>query len=175
MEDSIQEAGSVEEEEQAKARRQNRQQRLPTDNQSLARPGTNRSAASFKRPGPTDQERNPHKPFNMWAVARLRAQRPLGEWLGVTIYTFIGISANLAGVTSSNEAGTLTTLYWAWGLATMIGKFDMIESPRPAILSMLSSMTAVNKQCCEPRADLTFLSQASTSPAGVLVGSSTRW
>ena len=54
----------------------------------------------------------------------MKAQRPLGEWLGTTIYTFIGIGANLAAVTSSNEAGTLTTQYWAWGLATMIGKCD---------------------------------------------------
>jgi aquaglyceroporin related protein len=53
---------------------------------------------------------------------RLRAQRPLGEWLGVTIYTFIGIGVNLAAVTSSNEAATMETQYWAWGFATMIGK-----------------------------------------------------
>lgn len=63
----------------------------------------------------------------MWAVARVKAQRPLGEWLGVTIYSFIGISANLAGVTSSSEAGTLETQYWAWGLATMIGKCAVLS------------------------------------------------
>ncbi|KAM0721373.1 hypothetical protein Q7P37_002297 [Cladosporium fusiforme] len=116
--DSIQEADTVEEEEQAKSRHHNR----PPDNERIARQRTNRSAAgSFKPPGPTDQERNPHKPFNVWAVARVKAQRPLGESLGTTVYAFIGISANLAGTTSQNEAGTLDTQYWAWGLATMIG------------------------------------------------------
>lgn len=125
-EDSIQEARTMEEEEQAKARRRNRKHQL--ERPGMAKQRTNRSAASsFKPPGPTDQERNPHKPFNVWAVARLKAQRPLGEWLGVTIYTFIGISANLAGVTSSSEAGTLETQYWAWGFATMIGKSAMEE------------------------------------------------
>jgi hypothetical protein len=40
----------------------------------------------------------------------------------VTVYTFIGIGVNLAAVTSSNEAATMETQYWAWGFATMIGK-----------------------------------------------------
>jgi hypothetical protein len=68
------------------------------------------------------------RPFNMWAVARLKAQRPLGEWLGMTVYTFIGISANLAAVTSSSEALTMEGQYWAWGFATMIGKFILTVS-----------------------------------------------
>lgn len=101
-------------------RRRDRQQRDP----AIARHHTNKSVKSQEQqpPGLTDQERNPHKPFNLWAVARLKAQRPLGEWLGMTIYTFIGIGSNLAAVTSSNEAGTMETQYWAWGFATMIGK-----------------------------------------------------
>jgi hypothetical protein len=40
----------------------------------------------------------------------------------MTVYTFIGIGVNLAAVTSSNEAATMETQYWAWGFATMIGK-----------------------------------------------------
>lgn len=91
---------------------------------SLTRHGT---AESFEPPKPTEQERNPQKPFNVWAVARLKAQRPLGEWLGVVIYSFIGLSANLAAVTSQNEAGTLETGYWAWGFATMIGESAQME------------------------------------------------
>lgn len=90
------------------------------ENEGLTRHGT---ADSFEPPKPTEQERNPQKPFNVWAVMRLKAQRPLGELLGVVVYSFIGISANLAVVTSQNEAGTLTTGYWAWGFATMIGAF----------------------------------------------------
>ena len=109
----------MEEEEEVKHRRR--------DDQGISRRRTNKSGKSQDQrqqqpQGLTDQERNPHKPFNLWAVARLKAQRPLGEWLGMTIYTFIGISANLAAVTSSNEAGTMETQYWAWGFATMMGK-----------------------------------------------------
>ena len=77
----------------------------------------------------TDQERNPHKPFNSWAVARLEAQCLLGEWLGMTIYTFIGIGSNLAAATSSNEAGTMKTQYRAWGFATVIGKHIVRTTP----------------------------------------------
>jgi hypothetical protein len=106
-----------------KHRRRDRQQERP----GIPRHRTNKSGKSQQeqqqqQPGLTDQERNPHKPFNLWAVARLTAQRPLGEGLGMTIYTFIGISSNLAAVTSSNEAGTMEAQYWAWGFATMMGK-----------------------------------------------------
>jgi hypothetical protein len=120
FEDSIEEAGTMEEEEEVKHRRRERQQERPV----ISRNRTTKSGKSQEQqqPGLTDQERNPHKPFNLWAVARLKAQRPLGEWLGMTIYTFIGISSNLAAVTSSNEAGTMETQYWAWGFATMMGK-----------------------------------------------------
>ena len=102
------------------------------------------SVSSRKEPGPTEQEKNPHKPFNMWAAARLKAQRPLGEWLGVTIYTFIGIGVNLAAVTSSNEAATMETQYWAWGFATMIGKSIL------ATLAISSHQTAGSRQYSNP-------------------------
>lgn len=116
--DSVEDAPTLEEAERRKYLRRVRRQNHP----GFARQRTNVSVSSRKEPGPTEQEKNPEKPFNIWAVARLRAQRPLGEWLGVTIYTFIGIAANLAAVTSSNEAGTMETQYWAWGFATMIGE-----------------------------------------------------
>ncbi|GAB7327550.1 hypothetical protein MBLNU13_g11412t1 [Cladosporium sp. NU13] len=118
--EDYEEAGTVEEEEEVKHHRRDRQHEDP----GITRHRTNKSVKSQEQqqqPGLTDQERNPHKPFNLWAVARLKAQRPLGEWLGMTIYTFIGIGSNLAAVTSSNEAGTMETQYWAWGFATMIG------------------------------------------------------
>jgi hypothetical protein len=114
-EDSIEEAGTMGEEEEAKHRRRDRQ-----NDPSLVRHRTNKSSKS-------------------WAVTRLKAQRPLGEWLGMTIFTFVGISSNLAAVTSSNEAGTMETQYWAWGFATMIGKFvhAITFHTRNAIVSLL--------------------------------------
>lgn len=108
------------EEEDAKRNRRTHQQQ---NGMSLTRSRTHTSANSARQPGPTDQEKNPHKPFNTWAVIRLKAQRPLGEWLGTTIFAFLGIGANLAIVTSDGEAGSMETQYWAWGLATMVGKF----------------------------------------------------
>lgn len=105
------------------AEQRKHQRRIRRQNQSgLGRQRTNESVSSRKEPGPTEQEKDPQKPFNVWAKMRLRAQRPLGEWLGMTVYTFIGIGVNLAAVTSSNEAATMETQYWAWGFATMIGK-----------------------------------------------------
>lgn len=91
----------MEEGERAKARKRNRQQQ--EDTPGVARHRTNKSASSSEPHGLTDQKRNPQTPFNMWAVARAKAQRPLGELLGVTIYAVISISANLAGVTSSEK------------------------------------------------------------------------
>ena len=156
VEDSIEEAGTVEEEEEVKHRRRDRQH----DDPAIARHRTNKSTKSQEQQqqGLTDQERNPHKPFNLWAVARLKAQRPLGEWLGMTIYTFIGVGSNLAAVTSSNEAGTMETQYWAWGFATMIGKHCIHTAP-----------TERNTPSHRPSAH-----QVYTSPAAAAAPSSTR-
>lgn len=155
-EDSIEEAGTVEEEEDVKHRRRDRQH----DDPSIARHHTNKSSKSQEQQqqGLTDQERNPHKPFNLWAVARLKAQRPLGEWLGMTIYTFIGIGSNLAAVTSANEAGTMETQYWAWGFATMIGKHSI-------------HTTSIERNIPSHRP---FTNQVSTSPAAAAAPSSTQ-
>ncbi|SMQ55134.1 unnamed protein product [Zymoseptoria tritici ST99CH_3D1] len=60
-------------------------------------------------------------PFNHWALLRLRFQRPLAEWLGTTIYSFIGISGTLAVQTSSPSSPlTPQSQYWTWGFATML-------------------------------------------------------
>lgn len=107
------------EEEEAKRNRRTHQQE---NDMNLTRSRTHTSTNSARQPGPTDQEKNPHKPFNTWSVIRLKAQRPLGEWLGTTIFAFLGIGANLAIVTSDGEAGSMETQYWAWGFATMVGK-----------------------------------------------------
>ncbi|KJX98796.1 aquaporin-like protein [Zymoseptoria brevis] len=61
------------------------------------------------------------QPFNHWALLRLRFQRPLAEWLGTTIYSFIGISGTLAVQTSSPSSPlTPQSQYWTWGFATML-------------------------------------------------------
>lgn len=153
----------MEEEEEIKHRRRDCQQ----GDSGIARHRTDKSGKSQEQqqPGLTDQERNPHKPFNLWAVARLKAQRPLGEWLGMTIYTFIGISSNLAAVTSSNEAGTMETQYWAWGFATMIGK-SMVRNHHKSI--HLSNGNTIPLLTTLPT------HQASTSPAAAAAPSSTR-
>jgi hypothetical protein len=133
--DSVENAPTLEEAEQRKHLRRLRRQNHP----GFGRQRTNASVGSRKEPGPTEQEKDPHKPFNVWAKMRLRAQRPLGEWLGMTVYTFIGIGVNLAAVTSSNEAATMETQYWAWGFATMIGKSCRLSRSRHLQLEVLGS------------------------------------
>lgn len=60
------------------------------------------------------------KPFNYWAVVRLHLQRPLAEWLGTTVFMFIGISGNLSVITSDYQTGTMQSMYWCWGFAVML-------------------------------------------------------
>lgn len=112
-----------------KHRRRDRQH----DDPSIARHRTNKSSESQEQQqqGLTDQERNPRKPF-------------------------IGIGANLAAVTSSNEAGTMETQYWAWGFATMIGKHSI-------------HATSIERNIPSHRP---FTNQVSTSPAAAAAPSS---
>jgi len=142
------------------AEQRKHQRRIQRQNQSgLSRQRTNASVGSRKEPGFTEQEKDPHKPFNVWAKMRLRAQRPLGEWLGTTVYTFIGIGVNLAAVTSSNEAATMETQYWAWGFATMIGKsfltgmlFVRSSRSRHLQLEVLDAYLSSNQESTSPAA-----------------------
>lgn len=60
------------------------------------------------------------RPFNHWALVRLRLQRPLAEWLGSTVFIFIGVSANLSVITSNYQTGTMQSMYWCWGFAVML-------------------------------------------------------
>lgn len=83
-------------------------------------------------------------PFNSWAAFRAQHQDFLGEWLGSTILMAIGIGANLQSVTSANQdqAGNFLTIYWAWGLATMLSIYVAGGSSgahlNPALSIMLS-------------------------------------
>ncbi|KAF2769410.1 aquaporin-like protein [Teratosphaeria nubilosa] len=81
-------------------------------------------------------------PHNVLARFRLKYHRPLAEWLGTTIAMFIGISANLAVVTSSEQAATYQTMYFAWGFAIMLGIYVAGGGSgaflNPAITIMLS-------------------------------------
>lgn len=60
------------------------------------------------------------RPFNSWAKIRLHLQRPLAEWLGTTIFMFIGTCGNLSVITSNYQTGSMQSMYWCWGFAVML-------------------------------------------------------
>jgi aquaglyceroporin related protein, other eukaryote len=62
-----------------------------------------------------------HRPYNFWAKLRLRFHRPLAEWLGMTIFIFLGCCGNMSVVTSDQQAGSMQSAYWSWGFAIMLG------------------------------------------------------
>jgi hypothetical protein len=77
----------------------------------------------------------------------------------MTVYTFIGIGVNLAAVTSSNEAATMETQYWAWGFATMIGKsvltgmlFVRSSRSRHSHLAVLDAYLSSKQESTSPAA-----------------------
>lgn len=80
--------------------------------------------------------------FNSWARFRRRFQDPIGEWLGTMVLCFVGISANLSITTSQQQAGSVQTMYWAWGFAVMLGIYISGGSSgghlNPAITVILS-------------------------------------
>jgi aquaglyceroporin related protein len=61
------------------------------------------------------------RPFNWWAGFRMRHQRPLAEFLGMVVFMFLGISANLSVYVSQDKSGSQQTVWWTWGFAVMIG------------------------------------------------------
>ncbi|KAF2214431.1 hypothetical protein CERZMDRAFT_37883 [Cercospora zeae-maydis SCOH1-5] len=60
------------------------------------------------------------RPFNYWALIRLHLQRPLAEWLGVTVYVFLAVTVNLSVITSENTTGNTNSTYWSTGFAFML-------------------------------------------------------
>ncbi|KAK4497540.1 hypothetical protein PRZ48_011991 [Zasmidium cellare] len=60
------------------------------------------------------------RPFNTWAKIRLHLQRPLAEWLGTTIFMFVGACGNLSVITSNYQTGSMQSMYWCWGFAVML-------------------------------------------------------
>ncbi|KAF2169535.1 hypothetical protein M409DRAFT_19948 [Zasmidium cellare ATCC 36951] len=60
------------------------------------------------------------RPFNYWAKIRLHLQRPLAEWLGTTIFMFVGSCGNLSVITSNYQTGSMQSMYWCWGFAVML-------------------------------------------------------
>jgi aquaglyceroporin related protein len=61
------------------------------------------------------------RPFNWWAGFRMKNQRPLAEFLGMVVFMFLGVSANLSVYVSEKQSGTQQTVWWTWGFAVMIG------------------------------------------------------
>ncbi|KAM0724215.1 hypothetical protein Q7P37_000097 [Cladosporium fusiforme] len=61
------------------------------------------------------------QPFNHWARFRMQFQRPLAEFLGMSIFIFLGTSANLSVYVSQAQSGDQQTVWWTWGFAVMIG------------------------------------------------------
>ncbi|KAM3422234.1 hypothetical protein BST61_g2599 [Cercospora zeina] len=60
------------------------------------------------------------RPFNYWALIRLHLQRPLAEWLGVTVYVFLAVTVNLNVLTSGKSIGDTNSTYWTTGFAFML-------------------------------------------------------
>lgn len=61
------------------------------------------------------------QPFNIWARFRMQFTRPLAEFLGMTVFMFLGTSANLSVYVSESSSGNQNTVWWSWGFAVMIG------------------------------------------------------
>jgi aquaglyceroporin related protein len=61
------------------------------------------------------------RPFNWWAGFRMKHQRPLAEFLGMVVFMFLGISANLSVYVSQDKSGSQQTVWWTWGFSVMIG------------------------------------------------------
>lgn len=61
------------------------------------------------------------RPFNWWAAFRMKHQRPLAEFLGMIVFMFLGVSANLSVYVSQDKSGSQQTVWWTWGFAVMIG------------------------------------------------------
>ncbi|KAK3114512.1 hypothetical protein LTR53_007083, partial [Teratosphaeriaceae sp. CCFEE 6253] len=60
-------------------------------------------------------------PHNPWAAFRMKHRRLLAEFLGTALLMFIGVSVNLAYVTSNGQQVDALAVDWAWGFAVMIG------------------------------------------------------
>lgn len=61
------------------------------------------------------------RPFNWWAGFRIQYQRPLAEFLGMVVFMFLGLSANLSVYISQDQSGNQQTVWWTWGFSIMIG------------------------------------------------------
>ncbi|GAB7363224.1 hypothetical protein MBLNU230_g3506t1 [Neophaeotheca triangularis] len=89
----------------------------------------------------TPEEDPAVRPYNHWAYVRRFAQRPLAEWLGTVIFTFLGVSANVV-VKAQDPPGNIQTSYWTWGFALMLAIYIAGGGSggfvNPAIAIMLS-------------------------------------
>lgn len=103
--DPVDDAGSIAEEESIK-----RQKREGGD---LYRQQTSYTQQAPEYPPEVRQH-------NWWAEIRNKFQFPLAEFLGMVIFMFLGLSANLVVYVSDSSSGSQQTVWWTWGFAVMI-------------------------------------------------------
>jgi aquaglyceroporin related protein len=83
------------------------------------------------------------RPSNWWAKFRMKYQRPLAEFLGMIVFMFLGVSANLGVYVSQESSGSQHTVYWTWGFAVMIGIYIAGGSSGAFLNPMLVIVLAV--------------------------------
>lgn len=110
--DPVDDAESVGEAEEIK--RQKREDRQSGGEASLEPQNTSQCRSSNALPPGM-------RPFNPWAKFRMKFQRPLAEFLGMSVFMFLGVSANLSVYVSQQQSGSQQTVWWTWGFAVMIG------------------------------------------------------
>jgi aquaglyceroporin related protein len=114
--DPVDDASSFAEEESIKRQKfEAHQQSGGTDNGNLQASRTISHQASEPQYPPNI------RPHNWWAGFRMKHQRPLAEFLGMVVFMFLGISANLSVYVSQDKSGSQQTVWWTWGFAVMIG------------------------------------------------------
>ncbi|PLB53653.1 putative aquaporin [Aspergillus steynii IBT 23096] len=88
----------------------------PDSSDRVSRPVESELVGQWDQPQPDD-----HEHVNTWALVRHWLREPLAEYLGTTVTMLIGLCATLAIGTGGSQAGDRLALYWAWGLAVMVG------------------------------------------------------
>ncbi|KAL1304610.1 hypothetical protein AAFC00_003577 [Neodothiora populina] len=109
------------------------------------------------------------RPFNPWAGIRRKFQDPLGEWLGTTILIAIGVGSNLQVATSDQQNTSYQTIYWAWGLATMLGIYVSGGSSGAHLNPALSIMLSVWRGFPARRVPIYILAQLLGAFTGALI------
>lgn len=132
--DPVDDAGSLEDEESIK--------RKKFESHQLGL-GNRLSHSSTIRHQPSTAYPPGGRPFNHWAKFRMKFQRPLAEFLGMTVFMFLGCSANLSVYVSQQQSGSQQTVWWTWGFAVMIGIYIAGGSSGAFLNPMLVIMLSI--------------------------------